>query len=238
MEPSSSIQNNAGKKARKNYEAMAPFKFFCTMCSFKTKRASHYLKHKKLHEKNMPLLHCKKCNFRSIRLSHLRRHELTHSSEVFKCTKCRYVTNSNKLLMKHIKLKHGLKKTSSRPVMKMNQCPRCDYKTTRLQYFLRHIRCHTDLTSDTKEADNIEKMLTSFKCDQCTYKTQRKEHYLRHMNNVHSDHRPYLCDLCGKAFKRPDALRQHKVTHMDKTSREYPFQCNLCNKGFRSKVSP
>ena len=35
-------------------------------------------------------------------------------------------------------------------------------------------------------------------------------HYARHVRDVHRQWRPYLCDLCGKAFKRPDALKQHK----------------------------
>lgn len=35
---------------KKNYEQLAPYKFFCTMCSFKTKRESHYQRHLEKHE--------------------------------------------------------------------------------------------------------------------------------------------------------------------------------------------
>lgn len=35
---------------RKNYEELAPFKFFCVLCSFKTKRESHYQRHVQVHE--------------------------------------------------------------------------------------------------------------------------------------------------------------------------------------------
>lgn len=48
----SEMQNgkrSCGKK--KDYEKLAPFKFFCTLCSFKSKRESHYQRHLELHSK-------------------------------------------------------------------------------------------------------------------------------------------------------------------------------------------
>jgi hypothetical protein len=36
---------------KKDYEKLAPFKFFCTLCSFKSKRESHYQRHLELHSK-------------------------------------------------------------------------------------------------------------------------------------------------------------------------------------------
>jgi hypothetical protein len=48
----SDMQNSkrsCGKK--KDYEKLAPFKFFCTLCSFKSKRESHYQRHLELHSK-------------------------------------------------------------------------------------------------------------------------------------------------------------------------------------------
>jgi hypothetical protein len=52
--PSSSteecLSTNKIKGPKKNYELLAPFKFFCTLCSFKTKRESHYQTHLVRHE--------------------------------------------------------------------------------------------------------------------------------------------------------------------------------------------
>lgn len=42
-------KRSLGKK--KDYEKLAPFKFFCTLCSFKSKRESHYQRHLELHSK-------------------------------------------------------------------------------------------------------------------------------------------------------------------------------------------
>ncbi|XP_047500511.1 zinc finger protein 628-like [Penaeus chinensis] len=69
----------------------------------------------------------------------------------------------------------------------------------------------------------------------------RREHFLRHIKNVHQNHRPFLCDICGKAFKRQDALKQHHVTHYQSMGGgssgqigPYGFVCHICQKVCRS----
>ncbi len=233
MNVSSSLNVILGrKKHHKDYERLAPFKFFCPKCSFKTKRESHFLKHCKLHEKNLALLKCDRCNFVTIRLGHLRRHELSHSAQVYKCSQCSYQTDSTKLLTRHNKNKHATT-TKHKDMNQIYECPKCEYKTVQPYQYQRHLRCHADLTSPTDKSADI---VSTYKCIHCSYKTSKKEHYARHISNVHTDRRPFLCDLCGKAFKRTDTLRQHKIVHQDKTHRTYPYHCHFCSKQFRSGV--
>ena len=218
------------KKQKKDYEKLAPFKYFCSVCSFKSKRHSHIRNHLKIHEKDPPLLHCNKCNFTTIRLSHLRRHEMTHvdSQEVYSCPKCKYKTTNPKLLARHLRIKHH--QEANKESLPLLSCEHCDYKTTKPAMLNRHLKCHTDI--------NNEGLVSTYRCELCPYTTSRREHFLRHFANVHTGQRPYMCEVCGKSFKRTDALRQHRLVHVEQSSRNYQFECSYCQKTFRSKVSP
>lgn len=224
---------NSRRITKKDYEALAPFKFFCKECSFKSKRESHFTKHLKLHEKARNLFQCKRCDFTSLRLSHLRRHEVLHSQTLLRCQQCKYSTDNSKLLARHVKSKHSMQQKQNTV---MYTCPKCPYKTLQRHLYTSHLQLNHNQTLDAEMISNGGSKSKAFQCNLCAYKTQRKEHYVRHQNNVHCNQRPYLCDLCGKAFKRPDALAQHKFTHMEKSARVLPFACTLCPKAFRSQA--
>lgn len=51
-----------------------------------------------------------------------------------------------------------------------------------------------------------------FQCSQCSRRYHRSEHLVRHVRS-HTKQRPYVCNLCGKAFGRLDILRRHQVAH-------------------------
>ncbi|CAL1275579.1 unnamed protein product [Larinioides sclopetarius] len=142
-------------KAR-NHDSVSGYKHFCELCSFKTKRSSHFVKHMTVHEKVL-------------------------------------------------------------------SCPHCSYQTTKQHYYDRHQRLH------------CSKRTFIHQCEQCCYKTHRREHYVRHVTSVHGDQRPYLCHICGKAFKRGDALQHHHQTHSEVQSENANYKCSICEKQFRSQ---
>lgn len=75
-------------------------------------------------------------------------------------------------------------------------------------------------------------------CSMCEKNFRSRMHLQRHIRDVHGPEiRPHLCDTCGKAFKRTDALQQHKLVHISKSARSLPYKCSICDKGFRSQVS-
>ncbi len=223
------------------------------MCSFKSKRESHYQKHISLHvQKNLPIYKCSHCSFSTLRLSHLKKHEISHSVQVIRCKHegCSYSTDTEKHMTTHVRLKHmpvlsgkgkngvaidpGAAVPQTREDIMIYECDFCDYKTDKMFRFRRHHICHTQVPGNTGRI--LKGLVLTYQCSSCPYKSKRKEHFIRHMENVHSDRRPYLCDLCGGGFKRQDTLKTHRFVHLSRNDRFYPYSCHLCGKCFRTKV--
>ncbi|KAL4222566.1 hypothetical protein ACF0H5_018605 [Mactra antiquata] len=200
------------KYIKKYYEDRLPYKFFCDICSFKSKRQNHYETHMNMHKRNPNLkLHsCNKCDFTAVRLSVLQRHNISHVTDtrfLFSCSQCDFTTNVKKNLLKH-ENKHIKDE---------------DFNINEKTHYSEEILQHSSVNTDEV-----------YQCSQCEYQTKRKINYLRHHRNRHSDYRPHLCDLCGATFKRTDALKAHKGCHLEKSRRHLPFVCKICQKGFKS----
>lgn len=109
----------------------------------------------------------------------------------------------------------------------------CGHTSSNHNYFSRHLLKHAQ-QPNSSSATGVD----NFQCIDCNKTFQRRMHYERHRRDVHGPGlRPHLCDICGKAFKRTDALQQHKVVHLSQASRTYHFHCHKCDKGFRSHVN-
>lgn len=87
-------------------------KFSCKLCSFKTERESHYIKHVALHDPSVGSIvyNCDECSFSTLRFTHLRRHQVIHSSTALTCSSCTYSTDDVKLLARHKRMKHKVSK--------------------------------------------------------------------------------------------------------------------------------
>ncbi|KJP86623.1 hypothetical protein AK88_03727 [Plasmodium fragile] len=55
----------------------------------------------------------------------------------------------------------------------------------------------------------------------------------RHVMSVHSDERPFECDICLKRYKRADHLKLHRIRH-DLNKEEKKFQCSICQMFFKT----
>lgn len=61
----------------------------------------------------LALYRCSECSFVSIRASHLRRHKMSHAQQVLHCHLCAYTCDDQKLLDKHVRVKHHTPKQPS-----------------------------------------------------------------------------------------------------------------------------
>ncbi|KAK4884952.1 hypothetical protein RN001_001223 [Aquatica leii] len=112
-----------------------------------------------------------------------------------------------------------------------------------------HVKCHAEgafkcpeclelfsfwkpLTGHLWRVHKIDMELYS--CDMCDYKTFS----LGKLNNIHrlihSDHKAFNCDVCQKAFKNTKQLRNHKITHKEK-SNQFNHVCAICEKVFTNR---
>ncbi|BFZ01597.1 hypothetical protein BsWGS_04636 [Bradybaena similaris] len=221
------LTESAATKQQRNYEEQVSFKFFCHQCSFKTKRHSHFLSHMRCHKDGTEKKYmCKQCDFVSISIPMLKRHELKHSKSLFKCGICAaYTTDRQELLRRHFRMKHSIEKKESQEG-KLS-CDQCRFSCLTLDELERHKTVHERL-SQVADGDILS-------CPECKKHFRSRMHLHRHVRDVHGPEvRPHLCDTCGKAFKRTDALQQHKLVHISRTARSFPFKCSACGKGFRS----
>lgn len=68
-------------------------------------------------------------------------------------------------------------------------------------------------------------------CNICKMVFANKKLMKRHLMCVHSDDRPYKCDICFKSYKRSDHLRNHLSSH-NKTNEEKKHICLICEQSF------
>ena len=91
---------------------------------------------------------------------------------------------------------------------------------------------HNQSASDTLK-ESSDKDSEIYKCQNCSKTFKSKALLVRHSNVVHTNERPYECDLCHLKFKSSTNLKAHQSTH----SEEKKFSCDTCGKLFAYKTS-
>ncbi|SCO59681.1 zinc finger transcription factor, putative [Plasmodium berghei] len=64
-------------------------------------------------------------------------------------------------------------------------------------------------------------------CNVCSMVFSNKKLMKRHLMSVHTDSRPYKCELCLKTYKRSDHLKKHILTHEDNKVKT-KYKCAIC----------
>ncbi|XP_059176117.1 zinc finger protein 436-like [Physella acuta] len=88
-------------------------------------------------------------------------------------------------------------------------------------------------TFSQSSKSNMHKIVHSedkpYKCEVCLKRFSQSFH-LREHKNVHSGERPHECDVCYKRFSQSSHLRDHKMVH----SGERPHECDFISKKLSS----
>ena len=48
---------------------------------------------------------------------------------------------------------------------------------------------------------------------------------------IHSEKKPFTCEICGASFRLKEHLKRHRYKHTE----EKPFECKLCFQKYKSK---
>ncbi|XP_048476200.1 B-cell lymphoma 6 protein homolog [Rhincodon typus] len=67
-----------------------------------------------------------------------------------------------------------------------------------------------------------------FSCTTCDLKLSDEELLQQHFLRVHSDDKPYKCDMCQAAFRYKGNLTSHRTVHTG----EKPYRCTVCGAQF------
>ena len=169
--------------------------------------------------KTKTIFRCKYCKEDFNNKDQLRMH-ISQSHDSYPCTLCDYKYASEKLLNKHMLLKHRKRKytcsacnVSCKTVKLINLHMKQDHGKI-LEHFCawcdEKFGSYLDLTKHVHKVHENDKV---HRCEQCDKKFISPSQLDAHIKGVHLKIKPYCCEKCGKSFPTNWGLKHHIETH-------------------------
>ena len=202
----------------------------CDICGKSCDSQKALTNHKRMHKK----VECDICH-KVFAMNSITKHKSTcirkpddEPPEEFQCLVCKFSTDSQSCLSRHIRKEHHMPVTL--------QCPKCDYSTKSKRHLNRHI--------------NFVHLLVKEKCDSCSKEFNSREVLERHKRNAHqvkSGAGPilfhnleapkadtwYPCNQCDYKSRRKIDTERHKKKHLRPILlSKQRFECCHCGKNF------
>lgn len=189
--------------------------FACEVCGKTYKRASELNFHLRKHNGEVNL-NCPECGKGFMRMGQLRQHMMMrHDKErPFRCFLCAKTFPTHPMLKDHQKIHVNQRK---------HVCERCGYKFHTRSKLEKHLKRKTDC-----QLHIYKNMNGMFVCKYCYGEFSTVEDRKAHINEVHKNDAAFPCEVCGKHFRRSQALKIHLKIHFQ--VRDY--KCTVCNAAF------
>ncbi|XP_065086700.1 zinc finger protein 658B-like [Ochlerotatus camptorhynchus] len=191
----------------------------CSVCSEKFETFGKLKIHSmKAHDQKASIecFKCSECDRTMASIYSLKVHMLKMHSEqpreapaTHVCDMCGQVYNQKQSLERHINLQHLGAKDTDRI-----QCPVCAKWVNNKHYLKVHIR-------NAHSGENLQ-----VTCDICRQVCANKRALSAHKHKVHAE-RNLECEVCGKMFKQPKHLKEHRAAHMG----QQLYTCTVCGYG-------
>ncbi|XP_061189353.1 zinc finger protein 184-like [Saccostrea echinata] len=135
---------------------------------------------------------------------------------------CDLSFDNNNFFMNHMKTIHG----SDYPFF----CSSCNKSFMRIREYESHCSYHKRINNSLLNPG------LPVMCNECGLRFPTNFDVNKHKLEVHEANKKFICETCGRKFRREDNMRLHLKTHQ-KRENDPELQCKICKKYLSSKDS-